>query len=160
MITIGFFSNNTLMPKIIRWFTKSPVNHCAIGIIKDGKPCWLQAANAGVQIVDRGWLSGLYAEFQIIPQIENEVELAEKKIGEAYGYLTLIGFAIMIIAKWFGVGINNPFYEKAAPVCSEFIIEADIQHLISEFDGLDPANISPADLFNICMKGESFKRLN
>lgn len=159
MITIGFFSNNSFLTKAIQWFSGSPINHCAIGFTRNGQSCWLQAGTSGVQIIDRNWLSGLCAEFEVLPKIENEVELAEKKVGEPYGYLTIVGFVIMIAAKWLGLGINNPFYEKAAPVCSEFIIEADPQHLISEFDGLIPANITPGALFDICVKGKSFKRL-
>ena len=159
MITIGFFSNDNLLAKIIKWFEGSPINHCAIGFMKDGKQCWLQAAHAGIQVVDRGWLGGLVAEFQVLPNIENEVELAEKRVREPYDDLTLVGIALMTIAKLFGIGINNPFYEKAGAICSELIVEADTQHLIPEFNGLDVANISPAILFNICSKGKSFKRL-
>lgn len=159
MTTIGFFSTNTFLAKIIKWFTKSPVSHSAIGFIYNGKPSWLHAAAGGVQIVDRGWLGGLYSEYEIIPDVDSDIALAEKKVGEPYSQLTLVGFAIMIIAKWFGIGINNPFYQKSAVVCSEFIVESDIQHLIPEFDGLDPANISPATLFAICATGKSFKKL-
>lgn len=159
MTTIAFFSGTNFVAKTITLFTDSPISHSAIGIICNGKPCWLHAAAGGVQIVDRGWLGGLYAEYEIIPNIDNEIIIAEKKVGEPYSKLTLIGFAIMIIAKWFGIGINNPFYEKSAVVCSEFIVEMDTQHLIHEFDRLDPANITPADLFAICSKGTSFKRL-
>jgi hypothetical protein len=160
MITIGFFSNDNLLANVIKWFEGSPVNHCAIGFVKNGEQCWLQAAHAGIQVVDRGWLSGLVAEFEIIPNIENEVELAEKRVGEPYDDLTLVGMAIIIIAKLFGIGFNNPFYQKAGAICSELIIEADIDHLISEFNGLDPANISPALLYQICLQGKSFKRIS
>ena len=160
MATIALFSHtNNILGKIIKWFTKSPVTHAAIGFTKDGKQYWLQAVGAGVQIIPREWEDGIYAEFQVIPNIENEVAIAEKKVGEPYARLTLLGFAIMIMAKWFGIGINNPFYQKSAVVCSEFVVEADTQHLITEFDGLDPADISPAALFAICSSGKSFKRI-
>jgi hypothetical protein len=160
MITIGFFSNDNLLAQIIKWFEGSPVNHCAIGFVKNGEQCWLQAAHAGIQVVDRGWLSGLVAEFQVIPNIENEVGLAEQRVGQPYDDLTLVGMAIIIIAKLFGIGINNPFYQKAGAICSELIVEADTQRLISEFNGLDPANISPAQLYQICLQGKSFKRIS
>jgi hypothetical protein len=159
MITIGFFSNNTLFGQLTKLMTQSPITHAAVGFTKNGKQYWLQAVGSGVQIVDRGWEGGLYAEYQVIPDVENEVEAAEKKVGEPYGKLTILGFAIMIIAKWFGIGINNPFYEKSAVVCSELVVEVDTQHLINEFDGLDPADISPAALFDICSKGKSFRKI-
>jgi hypothetical protein len=161
MATIAFFSGTTFISKVIEWFTRSPISHSAIGFTgTDGKLYWLQAVGSGVQIIPREWEGNLYAEFQVLPNIENELAVAEKKVGEPYSKLTLVGFAIMIIAKWFGIGINNPFYEKSAVVCSEFVVESDTQHLISEFNGLDPANISPAVLFGICSNGKSFKKLS
>jgi hypothetical protein len=159
MVTIGFFANNDLLAKIIGFFEGSPITHSAIGFEKDGKQYWLHAARYGAQIVDRGYLGGLCAEFPVLSNIQGEVELAEQKVGEPYSQLTLIGFAAIILAKHFGIAIDNPFYEKSAVVCSEFVIEVDSQHLIHEFDGLDPADITPALLFDICSRGDSFKRL-
>jgi hypothetical protein len=159
MITIGFFSNNSFMTNIIKWFTGSPVNHCAIGFVYNGKPSWLEAGTSGVAIVDRGYLSGLYAEFQVIPNIQNEVQLAQKKVGQPYSDLTFFGIAIITVFKWFGIKINNPFYEKSAEICSEFIIEIDTSFLIPEFDRIDPANVSPGDLLKICESGKSFEKL-
>lgn len=160
MITIGLFSDNSLLASIIKFFTRSPISHSAIGFTDtSGKQKWLHAARYGVQIVDRGWLGGLYAEYQVLPNVQGEVEAAEKRVGTPYSQLTLIGFAIMIFAKWFGIGINNPFYQQSAVVCSEFIIETDTQNLIPEFNGLNPANVSPATLYSICCYGKSFKRI-
>jgi hypothetical protein len=160
MATIAFFSGTTFISKVIEWFTNSKISHSAIGFTgNDGYQYWLQAIGTGVQIIPRAWETDLYAEFQVIPNIQNEVQIAESKVGEKYADLTILGFAIMIIAKWFDIRINNPFYEKSAVVCSEFIIEADTQHLIPEFDGLDPADITPAGLFQICNNGKSFKKL-
>ena len=159
MITIGFFSGTSLFAQGIKLLTNSPVSHSAIGFCKDNKWYWLHAVGSGVQIVDRGWEGNLYAEFQVLPDVQNEVEIAERKVGEPYSKLTILGFVIMIIAKWFGIGIHNPFYQKSAVVCSELVVEADIYHLIHEFDGLDPADISPGVLFNICSNGTSFKKL-
>jgi hypothetical protein len=159
MITVGFFSNNTFFNHLVQWFTQSTVNHCAIGFLYNGKPSWFQAGVGGVQIVDRGWLSGLVAEYQILPPIDQEVQVAEKKIKEPYAYLTILGFLFIKIAKLFGCHLHNPFYEKSAVVCSEFIVEIDTQHLIHEFDRLDPADISPGDLLAICQSGKSFQKL-
>ena len=160
MATIAFFAGTTFISKIIEWFTNSPISHTAIGFTKDGNQYWLQAIASGVQIIPRAWEGQLYAEYQVISEFDNEVAVAEKKVGEPYSDLTIVGFALMLIAKWFGIRINNPFYEKSAVICSEFIIEADTKHFITEFNGLDPADISPADLFAICKTGKSFKKIN
>jgi hypothetical protein len=160
MITIAFFSGNSFFSRMIKWFTHSPISHAAIGFVgKDGHQYWLEAVGVGVRIIPREWETDLYAEFQVLPNVENEVEIAEKKVGEPYSKLTILGFVIMMVAKWFGIGINNPFYEKSAVVCSELVVEADSQHLIPEFDGLDPADISPAALFDICLVGKSFRKV-
>jgi len=156
MVTIGLFSHNNLFGLGIQLVTGSPFTHSAIGFEDNGKWYWLHAVGSGVQICDRGYQSGLVAEFQVLPDVTNAVELAKKKIGEPYAKLTILGFLIMILAKKFGIGIDNPFYEKSAVVCSEFIVETD---MVPEFNGLDPADISPATLFQICSNGPSFKRI-
>jgi hypothetical protein len=159
MVTIGFFSNDTFMPKLIKFITHSPVNHVAVGFMQDGKPMWLESSSSGVKIVDRGYLSGLYAEFEIIPDVYNEVILAEKKVGEPYADLTMLGYLFVYLGRLLHIKINNPFYEKSAAVCSEFIIEMDSEFIIHEFQSLDPADVSPDDLLDICERGRSFKKI-
>ncbi len=160
MATIAFFSGSSFFSRAIQLFTHSPISHAAIGFEKDGKKYWLEAVGAGVRIIPREWETDLYAEFQVLPNIENEVAIAEKKVGEPYAKLTILGFVIMMVAKWFGIGIDNPFYEKSAVVCSEFVVEADTQHLLPEFNGLDPADISPDNLYHICLTGKSFQKVS
>lgn len=159
MITIGLFSHDNLFAQLIKFFTGSQITHSAIGFEDNGKWYWLHAVGSGVQICDRNYQSGLVAEFRVLPDISNELELAKKKVGEPYADLTIVGFVIVMLAKRFGLGINNPFYQKSAVVCSEFVVECDTQHLIPEFNGLDPANITPGDLYNICLYGKSFQRI-
>lgn len=162
MITIGFFSNDNFVNKVVQWFQGSNINHCAIGFEQNGQWYWFEAGtNGGVQIVDRGYLSGMVAEFQIVPDISTELQTAmQTKLKEPYDFLTIFGFMLIYIFSWFHIKVNNPFYDPSSPVCSELIVEVDTQHLIHEFDGLDPADISPSTLFNICSQGSSFKRLS
>jgi hypothetical protein len=160
MATVAFYSGNNFFDNLIKWFTKSPISHAAIGLTgQDGKQYLLQAEGQGVILIPREWQSGLVAEFQILTPVDNEMALAEKKVGEPYANLTILGIVIVGLAKYLGIGIHNPFYEKSAVICSEFVVESDVQHLIPEFNGLDPADITPADLFNICSNGKSFKRI-
>ena len=91
--------------------------------------------------------------------MQNELEIIEKKVGQPYAFLTLFGMVIVTMAKWFHIGINNPFYFKSAEICSELVVEMDVNHEISEFHGLNPSSVSPADLFDICSKGRSFTKL-
>jgi hypothetical protein len=162
MITIGFFSNNSLFCRLIQLVSGGNINHCAIGLMKDGKPMWLQASVHGVDLVDKGFLGGLVEEYQVLAEVENEVELAEKKIGTPYAYISLFGYLLMTILGWFGININNPIPEPNALFCSEYVIEAlklDPKECLPELDCLDPASISPVQLRNICASGKSFRRI-
>lgn len=162
MITIALFSSNNFFSKIIQWFEGSPIGHSAIGFEKDGQHFFLHAAWGGVQITPRETLLAthtLYAEFQILPDLGDELALAEKRIGQGYDVLTLFGYIFVLLGRKLHIGINNPFYSKSAEVCSEFVIELDSEHKIPEFQGLYPANIDPKDLFDICQKGSSFRRI-
>ena len=158
-VTIGFFSNDSLFCRAIQLVTGSNINHAAIGFVKDGKPMWLQASVNDVSIVDRGWLEGLTEEYEILIDVENEVEMCEKKVGEKYAFVALLGFLFMIVLGWFGIKISNPIPEPSCAFCSELVVEMDVNHLIPEFAGLRPEDISPAALRNICANGKSFKKI-
>lgn len=149
---------------MIQWVEGSPIAHSAIGITYNGAPSFLHAAWGGVAIVPREALlvapHTMVAEFEIIPDLGDEVALAEKRVGQGYDVLTLFGYIPVLLGRKLKMGINNPFYSKSAEVCSEFIIELDSQNKIPEFDGLDPADVMPPDLFTICSEGKDFRRLS
>jgi len=165
MVSIALFHNTTdIFAKIIAWFEASPlqISHSALKVDVNGVPWILHAAWGGVAFIPMSEIMGnhtLVAEFQIIPDVSGEFENAKKRIGQAYDVLTLLGYLPVIFGRYLHIGINNPFYSKSAEVCSELIVEMDVNHLIHEFNGLDPADINPQDLFNICSTGSSFKRL-
>ena len=164
MISIVLFHNTTsIFAKIISWFEGSTISHAGIGLEIDGVPFILHAAWAGVQLIPRANVlenHTVVAEFETIPNISGEVNLAESKIGEAYSVLTLFGYLFVLLGRKLHIGINNPLSCKSGTVCSQFVVEVDINHEIPEFDGLDPANIMPLDLYNICCAGKSFRRIS
>lgn len=161
MVTIALFSSKMILSRIIMWITKGP-SHSAIGFEKDGKQYFLHAAWGGVQITEREKVLSnhtLMAEFEILANLDDEVLLAKEKVGQPYDTIGLFGYLAVLIAKNFGIGIHNPLASKSAVVCSEFIVELDVNHEIPEFQGLDPADVSPRDLFDICSSGKSFRKL-
>lgn len=163
MITIALFSSKMILSRIIMWITKSPASHSAIGFEKDGKQYFLHAAWGGVQISKREDVLAshtLAAEFEVLADLNDEVMLAEKRVGEPYDTVGLFGYLPVLIAKNLGIGIHNPLASKSAVVCSEFIVEVDVNKEIPEFQGLDPANITPRDLFDICSSGTSFRKID
>lgn len=160
MLTITFFSSSSIISKIIGWLIGGNVSHCAIGFEKDNIKYFLHAAWGGVQITPRDeFLKEDYivSEFEILINMQDEVILAEKSVGEPYDTIGLLGYIPVLLAKKFGIGIHNPLASKCAVVCSEFVVECDVNHEIKEFDGLDPANVTPKDLLDICTNGKSFK---
>ena len=152
-----------LVSSLISWFEDgSRITHAGIGLNIDGVPHILHATWPKVVLVPRSQVlqtHNVVAEFEVIPDISNEIEIAEKKVGEPYSLLTLFGYIAVVIGKYLGIGIDNPLACKSSCVCSEFVIEADSKHEILEFDGIDPADITPADLYFICADGKSFRRI-
>jgi hypothetical protein len=162
MITITLFSGTSILSKLIKFFQGGPVSHCGIGITLDGTPMFLHASLTGVQLTPREVLlkdHTIVAEFEIIPDIQNEIKPDELRIGQSYDFIGLLGYLPIIFFRKFGIKINNPFASKSAAVCSEFVIEADVYHKIKEFDGLIPQDITPQDLYNICLNGTSFRKI-
>ena len=124
---------------------------------------WLQASVQGVDPVDRGWLGGLVEEYEILAEVENEVEIAEKRIGTKYAFAALFGYLIMTILSWFGIKISNPIPEPGALFCSEYVVAArksDPKESLTEFVNIDPASISPVGLLKICRTGRSFRLIS
>lgn len=162
MVTIAFFSSHLIFSRIIRWVTKSKTSHSAIGFEIYGEQFFLHATWGGVQITPRKKVLSnhtIVAEYQVLPDIEAEVHTALARVGESYNTLGLFGYIPVLIARWFGVTLHNPFAKKGAEVCSEFIIEVDVNNEIPEFVGKDPSEITPQDLENICSSGKSFQKL-
>jgi len=163
MVSIVLFHNTTsFLAKIISWIEGSQISHSALKVDVSGVPWILHAAWGGVAFVPMSEIMGnhiVVAEFEIIPDISVEFEIAKGRVGQAYDALTLFGYIPVILGRFFRIGVNNPFYSKSAEVCSELVVEMDVNHKIHEFDSLDPADIDPQDLFNICSIGSSFKRI-
>lgn len=162
MITITLFSSNMLLSKIIQWFQGSKASHAAIGFEKDGKQYFLHAAWGGVQITPREVVLSnhtIVAEFEILSNFDDEVSLAKSKVGQPYDTIGLFGYIFVLISRKFNLGIHNLLASKSAVVCSEFVIELDVNNEIPEFYGLHPSDVMPRDLLEICTKGNSFKRI-
>ena len=164
MASIVLFHNQkNIFSKIIELFQDSPISHCGIGLTINGLPYVLHAAFLGVAFAPRDHLlqtHTIVAEFAIVPNVDAELmQAAEKYIGDSYDTFGLIGFLFVLLGRKIKRTIKNPFASKNALVCSELIVDADIDHLIPEFTGLVPEDTMPIDIYNICSNGKSFIRL-
>lgn len=160
MVTIVLFTSSHWFSKIIQFVLGSKIGHAAIGFEKDGKQFFLHAAWGGVQISTKESVMSnhsIVAEFEILPDMSDELALAETKVGKPYDTVGLLGYLAVLFAKKFGIGLHNPLASKSAVVCSEFVMELDVNNEIPEFNGLTPSDITPKDLFHICSSGKSFK---
>lgn len=163
MVSILFLTTNSLISKVIRFFTKSKISHTAVCFNLNNEKFILESLIDGVVLRPRNQAlqnQNLIAEFEIIPDLNNEFQEATKRIGEPYDKLSLLGFFIMILFHIVGIKIHNPLSFMSGTVCSEFIISCDTNHEIPEFNNLNPDSITPEDLYKICLNGKSFKQID
>lgn len=162
MVTIALFTSKNILSLFIGFVLGKKVSHSAIGFEKGGKKYFLHAAWGGVQIEERDYILSkkeLVAEFEILANMDDELKLAESKVGKPYDTLGLFGYIFVLLARKFNIGISNPLASKSATVCSEFVIDLDVNKEIPEFIGLDPETITPRDLYEICFNGKNFRKL-
>ena len=163
MATIALFNSSNIISLIIGFFLGRKISHCAIGFNYKGVPSFLHSTWPSVKISPRDDFlkeDNLVAEFEILPELDDEVVLAEKRVGEPYDAPGLIGYIFVLLFRKFGIKLHNPLASKSASVCSEFIIQLDVNNEIPEFYRLDPATVTPRDLFDICSNGKSFKKIS
>lgn len=152
-MTIVFSTSSGWLSTIIKWFTKSRTSHSMIGIEIHGIPALIHATMGGVQITPRKkWFkdSILIAEYRILKDLEDGFKHAFSHLGDHYDYVGLLGYIPVMIGRWFGRKVKNPFASASAVVCSEFVLHLDHDHVIGTWKGLDPERTSPQDLLDIC----------
>lgn len=163
--TIGFCTKRrNFISRVIRWFTRSKWSHTYV--IRQNEPdiLVLEAGMFQVQIVPiTKYQSRKYANVYFQPDGFSQADItcglmkAGEKIETHYGWLQLLGFIPVIMAKrLFGMKISNP--SKGGVVCSELVL----QYL----RGLDPAGpwgtldkntVSSEDLYEVLSKHAKFK---
>ena len=162
--TIVFLTTDMLLSRFIRWLTKSPVSHVALGLTLEGVPVLLQADIGGVQITLReSFLKKhkLVSEYAFTsPGIENALARGVREIGERYDYVGLVGFFVVVVGRLLGRRIKNPLASRKAVVCSEFIVGLDREGFcVPDWRGLDPETTTPGELLAICRGSSAFRRV-
>ena len=162
MITIAFFTSNFWLSRVIRILLKSPTSHVALGLELDGKKVFVHAISGGIKIEDRDVVLSydrLVEEYEILPDISKEVPAALAHVGDKYNALELMGYVWILFLRFFKIRTKNPFARHGAEVCSEFVTECDPEGKIEEFINLEPSEVTPRDLLDICRSGKSFLKL-
>lgn len=168
MVTLVFTTSTSLLSKAIRAFTGGPTSHVAIGTEFFGVPVLIHAALdndvSGVQITTREkWLvaNSLVAEYEILPDVTNNMRSMIMLLGEKYDKLGLIGYVLVAVAKWFGKWIKNPLASPRAWVCPRYVLGLDPEcALIPEWKNIDRDSVTPKDLLEACQSENSFRVLS
>jgi hypothetical protein len=167
--TLVFTTSSHWLSRVIRSLTSSATSHAAIGTEVFGEPVLIHSAldgetgKTGVQITPRNkWFrdNELVAEYEIIPDVVNNMRPMIQHLCDKYDKMGLIGYVIVLVAKWLGKKIMNPLASAKAYVCSRYVLKLDPSgELIPEWKGLDPQLTTPQDLLLLCRGGQSFKRV-
>jgi hypothetical protein len=149
--------------------TNSETSHVCLGTEIFGEPVLVHSAldgatgHNGVQITPRSkWEEDnvVVAEYDIVPNVAGNMRPMIRLLCERYDKMGLLGYIIVIVARWLGKKIMNPLASAGAFVCSRYVIQLDPSgELIPEWRGLDPEKITPHDLLLLCRSGASFRRI-
>ena len=165
--TIGFCTKRAnFISKVIRWFTGSKWSHTYV--IRQVAPdiLVLEASKFQVQIVPiNKYESRKYKNVFFLPEgydpaaVDRGLEKAGAKIEQNYGWLQLLGFIPVIIARrLLGMRIKN--LARGGVVCSELVLQF--------LKGMDPEGpwkslqkdtTSPEDLYPLIEGCAKFKKV-
>jgi hypothetical protein len=169
MPTLVFTTSSHWLSKTVRWMTNSITSHVCLGTEIFGEPVLIHSAldgdtgRNGVQITPRSrWLENnvIVAEYAIIPDVTDNMRPMIKLLCERYDKMGLLGYVIVIVARYLGKKIMNPLASARAYVCSRYVLKLDPGGtLIPEWKGLDPEKTTPHDLLQLCRNGTSFRRI-
>jgi hypothetical protein len=165
--TIGFCRKKAgLLSKVIRWFTRSDWSHTYIIYQDTPEILVAEAGTCQVQLVPiTKYESSKYANVFFVPRhvdvslIENGTKKVRGKIETTYGWLQILGFIPMVIARrLLFMKIPNP--ARAGIICSELVLlylrELEPGYL---WDSLDRNAVSPEDLYKMLLIHPGFEKV-
>lgn len=166
--SIGFSrQKGSLLSKAIRWFTGSKWSHTFIVYQVDPEILVAEAGTFEVVLVPiTKYESKKYETTFFFPdripfqEVQAGINRARKDIGKVYGWLQILGFIPVVIAKrLLGLKIKNSM--RGGIICSELVLEC--------LRGMEPGNrwdhmqkdsVSPEDLFEELSIHPAFRRVN
>jgi hypothetical protein len=169
MPSLVFTTSSHWLSRTVRWMTSSATSHVCLGTEIFGELVLIHSALSGetgrngVQITPRHkWLEDniVVAEYDIIPDVTGDMGPMIRLLCEKYDKMGLLGYIIVIVARWLGKKIQNPLASGRALVCVRYVLKLDpTGRLIPEWAGLDPEKTTPQDLLVLCRVGPSFQRV-
>jgi hypothetical protein len=151
-VAITFYDGEGTLSKLIRWFTKSKVNHTAI--VYDSED-WdteitIEAASNGV-IAHKSSREPKYKFYIVDLNAFEKLKTIMGHLGELYDYFGIVKFGIFLLWwKVFKTKVRKPLRETKGQFCSELVA----RYLLSfpNIEIKNPQWVSPEDLLDICTK--------
>jgi hypothetical protein len=151
-VSIVFYNGNSWVSKVIKWFTRSKVNHVALTYDSQdwGGEMTIEAAANGV--ICHKSTRKPSCEF-VITDIEafEKIKTIVSYLGEFYDYIGILKFGIVLLWwKIFKKRIRKPLRSTNGQFCSELVAR-----YMQSLPGViikNPQWVSPGDLLDICKK--------
>jgi len=161
MLIVGFSSTKKIMSRIIMWATRSKASHSYIRFDVAGEPVVIHSNQHGINCdhYDKFKKSKkIVKEFKMDLSPEQEKAIlshALKLLDTPYDFLSVVGFGWVLLCKALGCKVKNPFPNRSAYQCSEFVLRTLREAgKLDGFDHIPRERVSPEDLINILSKHE------
>jgi hypothetical protein len=151
IVKVGFTSSSGVLPRLIKWATKSKVNHTFLYISDSflGIDMVLQATIGGFNLLTYSKYAKSNHVVKIV-DLAHPVDVGLKEaslwLGERYDYGGLFGSAFVLLGRWFKRKWSNPWDNSDAMFCSEAIVRVLQASNYPGSQGLDPSAVTPQDL--------------
>lgn len=143
-------ASNSWYGKVIRWITRSNVNHAFVAYYSDVHGGWqaLQTDKRGLVEVPVESLHYYVMDCYELPVLDLLTGLPKCRnlIGDAYDILGIFGFLLKIIVwRLIGRHLLKPLHRKGELFCSEFVVGylQRVDDMYSWAMSLDPSSVAP-----------------
>lgn len=161
--SIIFSTTGGIFGRLVRWFTRSRVSHVGIATTFHGVLVVIHADFGGVQVML--WSKFIRENEPVVSFIPMDIDVdgailsAVSEVGEAYDYVGILGYAVVMIARRWGRRIANPLAGAKAAVCSELVARALCAVLPEWRSFIDPEQVTPEDLLCLVEQSKHFTRI-
>lgn len=158
-ITIGFSASNSIIGRIIRWFTKGRVSHAYATYYSETlqNVFVIEATFWGYKLTPHNkWIkkNKIVAEFKCSRDLSSGLIHVSKWLGGTYDFWSALGLGAR---RWFGKLYRNPFRDPNKLHCSEAVTL--LLHGAKLAEDLDPESTTPEDLLEFCEKSDLFEEI-
>ena len=150
-LRIAYSHGNSILPRLIRWFTRSDVNHCLFLVEEGGVELVIGADWNGLVVQTRANFEKRGVTIKYVPplleNLDEHIPELLRMLDTPYDYTGLVGMIPVEIARfWFHKRIHNPLHSRAALFCSETAAKFLKMIKYKGAEVLDPPSVDPGFL--------------